>query len=146
MKSRLQPIAQCLLGEVPLYEPLREPSCDRFWGMCGRGCRSELARDGLRGDAFTQRAGVIVNVHREQARLLQGLFYGVDRDAEGVFAVQELQENYDAFGTVAGQENRFQFLIAAAVDAHPVTGFECCLLYTSPSPRDGLLSRMPSSA
>ena len=24
--------------------------------------------------------------------------------------------------------------------------FEGCLLYTSPSPRDGLLSRMPSSA
>ena len=24
--------------------------------------------------------------------------------------------------------------------------FWCCLLYTSPSPRDGLLSRMPSSA
>ena len=24
--------------------------------------------------------------------------------------------------------------------------FETCLLYTSPSPRDGLLSRMPSSA
>ena len=27
-----------------------------------------------------------------------------------------------------------------------VTGHELCLLYTSPSPRDGLLSRMPSSA
>ena len=25
-------------------------------------------------------------------------------------------------------------------------GVGCCLLYTSPSPRDGLLSRMPSSA
>ena len=25
-------------------------------------------------------------------------------------------------------------------------GFDSCLLYTSPSPRDGLLSRMPSSA
>ena len=25
-------------------------------------------------------------------------------------------------------------------------GVETCLLYTSPSPRDGLLSRMPSSA
>ena len=25
-------------------------------------------------------------------------------------------------------------------------GCICCLLYTSPSPRDGLLSRMPSSA
>ena len=34
---------------------------------------------------------------------------------------------------------------------HPHRGFETftymiCLLYTSPSPRDGLLSRMPSSA
>ena len=26
------------------------------------------------------------------------------------------------------------------------TGTDTCLLYTSPSPRDGLLSRMPSSA
>ena len=25
-------------------------------------------------------------------------------------------------------------------------GFEACLLYTSPSPRDGQISRMPSSA
>ena len=28
----------------------------------------------------------------------------------------------------------------------PSYGFKFCLLYTSPSPRDGLLSRMPSSA
>ena len=28
----------------------------------------------------------------------------------------------------------------------PVSGPYACLLYTSPSPRDGLLSRMPSSA
>ena len=27
-----------------------------------------------------------------------------------------------------------------------VLNIGCCLLYTSPSPRDGLLSRMPSSA
>ena len=27
-----------------------------------------------------------------------------------------------------------------------IVGFDTCLLYTSPSPRDGLLSRMPSSA
>ena len=29
---------------------------------------------------------------------------------------------------------------------HGTGPFKCCLLYTSPSPRDGLLSRMPSSA
>ena len=28
----------------------------------------------------------------------------------------------------------------------PARGYKFCLLYTSPSPRDGLLSRMPSSA
>ena len=33
--------------------------------------------------------------------------------------------------------------IADEMDA---TLFRSCLLYTSPSPRDGLLSRMPSSA
>ena len=28
----------------------------------------------------------------------------------------------------------------------PTAWYNICLLYTSPSPRDGLLSRMPSSA
>ena len=31
-------------------------------------------------------------------------------------------------------------------DTADVLGHNICLLYTSPSPRDGLLSRMPSSA
>ena len=33
-----------------------------------------------------------------------------------------------------------------SVSMDPLTPRPCCLLYTSPSPRDGLLSRMPSSA
>src|SRR5680860_445048 len=33
-----------------------------------------------------------------------------------------------------------------SVKKRVVLGVDCCLLYTSPSPRDGLLSRMPSSA
>ena len=35
---------------------------------------------------------------------------------------------------------------AAASAAAQLDGVGNCLLYTSPSPRDGLLSRMPSSA
>ena len=31
-------------------------------------------------------------------------------------------------------------------EVHAIMGPNGCLLYTSPSPRDGLLSRMPSSA
>ena len=36
--------------------------------------------------------------------------------------------------------------LAASLDAYQTDQFRNCLLYTSPSPRDGLLSRMPSSA
>ena len=43
------------------------------------------------------------------------------------------------FGTYVGRVGVRKEIIAHAAD-------EGCLLYTSPSPRDGLLSRMPSSA
>ena len=33
-----------------------------------------------------------------------------------------------------------------SLDGQDITDLPICLLYTSPSPRDGLLSRMPSSA
>ena len=38
------------------------------------------------------------------------------------------------------------FVHASAVKAAGMRYLNDCLLYTSPSPRDGLLSRMPSSA
>ena len=37
-------------------------------------------------------------------------------------------------------------LLSHETMARAVRSFQSCLLYTSPSPRDGLLSRMPSSA
>ena len=43
------------------------------------------------------------------------------------------------------KENNFPLEVEhSSLDGVP--GFQGCLLYTSPSPRDGLLSRMPSSA
>ena len=41
-----------------------------------------------------------------------------------------------------GPDGRMEIVVAAPA----LPGFNLCLLYTSPSPRDGLLSRMPSSA
>ena len=38
------------------------------------------------------------------------------------------------------------FIIAAMMSTPETINYNGCLLYTSPSPRDGLLSRMPSSA
>ena len=46
------------------------------------------------------------------------------------------------------QIKRFEEAFAASVGCEHAVGCNSgtCLLYTSPSPRDGLLSRMPSSA
>src|SRR5664279_363910 len=41
---------------------------------------------------------------------------------------------------------RVRRCLVAEVDARVQPHVDSCLLYTSPSPRDGLLSRMPSSA
>ena len=52
----------------------------------------------------------------------------------------------------AQQQTQFSFSLAAKPlpqalsDFSRVTGISVCLLYTSPSPRDATLSRMPSSA
>ena len=51
----------------------------------------------------------------------------------------KLLETYEKLGIPLKERGR---LAGVAVDAV----FDSCLLYTSPSPRDGLLSRMPSSA
>ena len=47
-------------------------------------------------------------------------------------------------GTVLTQMSKFWFDLTE--DILPNHMLSVCLLYTSPSPRDGLLSRMPSSA
>ena len=55
--------------------------------------------------------------------------------------------------TGAGKTNNTSFIdfsdisfTSATISAQAAVIYNACLLYTSPSPRDGLLSRMPSSA
>ena len=47
--------------------------------------------------------------------------------------------------TVQGPKGTLRHTVADPIDVVREDGV-ICLLYTSPSPRDGLLSRMPSSA
>ena len=78
------------------------------------------------------------------------------KNTDDKLAIRELIENWavwrdslqwDRFRTVWHPEGRmwatwFQGTYEEFIDAN----LKGCLLYTSPSPRDGLLSRMPSSA
>ena len=84
------------------------------------------------------------------------LFYGSQEErnyAKGIKAIKKLAAGgyvpaicelgiayYDHLGVHRNYSESFRFYMEAALRDYP------CLLYTSPSPRDGLLSRMPSSA
>ena len=57
-----------------------------------------------------------------------------DEDGEAEFVIGVKQSDY---------ENEKYYYLREII---PLTDSQLCLLYTSPSPRDGLLSRMPSSA
>ena len=57
-------------------------------------------------------------------------------------ASEETQEQGTASNLITTRV-KFKFIPRSSDNLIP---FTCCLLYTSPSPRDGLLSRMPSSA
>ena len=69
------------------------------------------------------------------------------RDFHAVIGEESKRQCQDAFGRlpdvlmacVGGGSNAMGLF-------HPFVQDTSCLLYTSPSPRDGLLSRMPSSA
>ena len=47
---------------------------------------------------------------------------------------------------ISGQLSREEIELSSKDENRPLNIKSSCLLYTSPSPRDGLLSRMPSSA
>ena len=58
-----------------------------------------------------------------------------------VFQIWEKRQLRDCYVVITSREMKAETLRNCS-DAQ----FKICLLYTSPSPRDGLLSRMPSSA
>ena len=68
----------------------------------------------------------------------------------GHMAVRPVGANMDVTGNIS-INNGNSLLLKNGIDANDMQIYQAnntngCLLYTSPSPRDGLLSRMPSSA
>ena len=112
-------------------------------GLVKKGLRAiaYLAAEENRGLVDYEKTALAegVRIHREVERLLkqQGInlkpLMLVQVDSHTKTSVERAKEELKALG-----------IPEAAIAVH--TADEPCLLYTSPSPRDGLLSRMPSSA
>ena len=66
------------------------------------------------------------------------------RSTSVIFASPHSGRDYPA--SFLAQSGLDRLAIRSSEDAFVDRLFDICLLYTSPSPRDGLLSRMPSSA
>ena len=101
--------------------------------------------DGVRYSNSAQRGGVntfldlIDQAYLEGIEVLRGpnsAEYGSDALGGSVQFLSQVPE------LATGGNMR----LGGQVDVRGSTGHQGCLLYTSPSPRDGLLSRMPSSA
>ena len=84
------------------------------------------------GDSFTP----------EQLRKLAQLGRSLDASSVDLMAINTGRSMADTVDLVAAiNSTKLGYLVAE----HGAEVYDC-LLYTSPSPRDGLLSRMPSSA
>ena len=73
-----------------------------------------------------------------------GEFWREFKPVAQVFRPGAMPEVYIA--NAATDDERFYAPLSETVGTRPLWISPSCLLYTSPSPRDGLLSRMPSSA
>ena len=105
-------------------------------GMKAAKKAGRIAADGLLNCKVDGNTGVIVEVNCETdfAARDDNFVAFVKLVTEKVFDTQQV--DIEALGLESARENLVQ-KIGENVS---------CLLYTSPSPRDGLLSRMPSSA
>ena len=72
--------------------------------------------------------------------------YGTIGGAAIGTVAQSILGNHDGFQYIVDIDNAEKDSAFVQGDKTPITKGQSCLLYTSPSPRDATLSRMPSSA
>ena len=95
-------------------------------------------------DAATAFPTMLASTAQERAAWLRSVADALDAAADELVALAD-EETHLGPTRLRGEVGRTTGqlrLFAAAIEE----GSYLCLLYTSPSPRDGLLSRMPSSA
>ena len=107
---------------------------------------------GFRGDSLTENALAVDASRKSAAEIVTSLDLQIDRDGDNVINSRDFfpddpsewfDTDLDGLGNNSDDDDDGDGVIDS-VDAFPLD--KNCLLYTSPSPRDATLSRMPSSA
>ena len=114
--------------------PTSSGAATNEWALTDRGVA-------VNGSTYTNLSGTIGTV--TQNKVVQ---VAVDMDNKKIwFGIDNTFSGDPAAGSGEAFSNLPTTILPLLYNAHPNTP-NTCLLYTSPSPRDGLLSRMPSSA
>ena len=127
------------------FETIGEMSCNPAIGGLGKGhlVREIDALDGLMADVADKSGIQFRLLNRSRGPAVRGPRTQSDRSLYKKY-MQEKLVNYCNLSIFSDPVIEFIF------EKDSINGFITqsgnCLLYTSPSPRDGLLSRMPSSA
>ena len=158
-------------GEVPRQSPLREKCCSTGGANCGVACGADMPSwdTSLVTDMsslfyykgsfnqniskwnvskVTNMASMFVNVYGLNNIDLSGWNVGAVTDMSRMFYLAG-NFNGDLSGWNVGAVTDMSGMFQGATDFNgDLSGWNvgACLLYTSPSPRDATLSRMPSSA
>ena len=111
-----------------------------WWG--GAGVDEDAKLDRAETTALARRTAVMVRPYRGRALLsfLLLVVFSLTTMAGPLLVRRAIDE-----GLIAEQADQLNLSIALYI-ASAVVAYFSCLLYTSPSPRDATLSRMPSSA
>ena len=109
--------------------------------MASQALRDELAKLQLQVDSLGtgDLADAVSKLQDQVAKVTQSVVEASTSSAAG----------YDASKVGGRQKITAEDMSAEVVDSNPYSrlmALQRCLLYTSPSPRDATLSRMPSSA
>ncbi len=86
----------------------------------------------------------IIRISGPQSREIVGKIY---RSKGGKTRIENVLSHTIQYGFIYDEDEVIDEVLVMIMDApRSYTGENTCLLYTSPSPRDGATSRMPSSA
>src|SRR5680860_1160503 len=141
-----KPLMEAFVASEKLVTPLSEISVFKVTDVSEGSIKGDLNGKQWEITGVYQKEGIhiekrlIVKKYNGFPNLLSTQVSYSNKSEKGIFVEKWVNNNYKILSQ--GDEPPFWAFQGSSTDARD----DCCLLYTSPSPRDGLLSRMPSSA